>query len=91
MNATVTLDEAGRIVLPEGLREQLNLNAGDALTLVSEGDCTTLRPVHTTGSMRKEHGVWVFRSGQTLSTDVADETLEQVRRERDAANADGSG
>jgi AbrB family looped-hinge helix DNA binding protein len=90
MNATVTVDEAGRIVLPEGLREQLNLSAGDALTLVSEGDCITLRPVHATGSMRKEHGVWVFRSGQPLSARVAGETLQQVRQERDVADAGGN-
>lgn len=90
MNATVTLDEAGRIVLPEGLRDELRLNAGDTLALESEGDRITLRPVHATGSMRKEHGVWVFRTGHPLSANVADETLEQVRRERDITNAGGN-
>lgn len=86
MNTTVTLDEAGRVVIPQGLREELHLSAGDALTLESEGERIILRPVHATGAMCQERGVWVFRTGQTLAASVADETLDRVRGERDTGN-----
>lgn len=86
MNATVTLDEAGRVVPPQGLREELHLNAGDALTLEIEGERIILRPVYATGSKHQEHGVWVFRTGHPLPAGVAEATLDRVRQERDAAN-----
>ncbi len=90
MVTTVTLDEVGRVVLPERLREELHLSAGDAFALETEGDRIILRRVQAAGAMRKEHGVWVFRSGEPLPADVAGETLERVRRERDIANAGGN-
>jgi AbrB family looped-hinge helix DNA binding protein len=90
MNATVTLDADGRVVLPQGLREELHLNAGDALTLETEGERIILRPVQANGSMRKERGVWVFRTGEPLDPSVVDETLDRVRQERDAANEGGT-
>ena len=34
-------------------------------------------------SFRRKRGVWVFRSGEPLSEAVVQETLRQVRRERE--------
>ena len=34
-------------------------------------------------SFHKKRGVWVFRSGEPLSEAVVQETLRQVRRERE--------
>jgi AbrB family looped-hinge helix DNA binding protein len=82
----VRLDEAGRVALPQELREELRLDAGDALELHSEGGRIILRPVQAAGSMRQERGVWVFRSGEPLAASSADDTLDMVRRERDAAD-----
>jgi hypothetical protein len=33
----------------------------------SAGEQITLRPVRGTGPLTKEHGVWVFRTGQPMS------------------------
>jgi len=82
MNATLTLDEAGRVVIPQELRAALRLGAGDTLELESEGGQIILRPVHPTGAMVQEHGVWVFRTGKRLAADVTDETLDRIRQER---------
>jgi len=86
MNARLTLDKAGRIVLPKPLRDQLELAAGDELELESVGEAITLRPVRGGAQLRKKQGVWVFRSGEPLSAATVEETLRQVRDERDDRN-----
>jgi AbrB family looped-hinge helix DNA binding protein len=86
MNIRLTLDKAGRVVIPKPLREELHLEAGDALEMESAGEQITLRPVRGTGPLTKEHGVWVIHTGQPLSASVTDEMLQQVRKERDLAN-----
>jgi hypothetical protein len=45
-----------------------------------------LRPVRGTGPLAKEHGIWVFRTGQPLPASATDEMLQQIRGERDMAN-----
>jgi AbrB family looped-hinge helix DNA binding protein len=86
MNTRLTIDKAGRVVIPKPLREELHLEAGDALQMETVGEQITLRPVRGTGPLKKECGVWVFRSGQPLSASATDEMLQQIRDERDAAN-----
>ena len=39
-----------------------------------------------TGPLTKEHGVWVFHSGEPLPASATDEMLQQIREERDLAN-----
>jgi AbrB family looped-hinge helix DNA binding protein len=80
----VTLDKAGRVVIPKSLRDELHLNAGDELRLKSEGDRLTLRPARSASPLRREHGVWVFRSGARVSAAATNPALQDVwdRRER---------
>ena len=86
MNARLTIDKAGRVVIPKPLREALHLEAGDALEMESAGEQITLRPVRGTGPLTKEHGGWVFHSGQALPASATDEMLERIREELDRAN-----
>jgi AbrB family looped-hinge helix DNA binding protein len=86
MNTRLIVDKAGRIVIPKALREELQLEAGDALEMESAGEQITLRPVRGTGPLTKEHGVWVFHSGQPLPASVTDEMLQRIREERDLAS-----
>jgi AbrB family looped-hinge helix DNA binding protein len=67
MNANITLDNAGRIVIHKSLRDALGLVGGDVLAVECVGELITLRPVRSGSSMRKEQGVWVFRSGRKTS------------------------
>ena len=90
MNTTVTLDKAGRVVIPKTLRDKLNLEPGDALALESEGDSVTLRPVRSSTPLRKERGVWVFRTGRRLPATITDQALREIRNRRDRHNR-GSG
>ena len=86
MTTKVTLDKAGRVVIPKALRDELNLGPGDALRLEAEGEQIILRPLRGVIPLRKERGLWVYRTGQTLSASVSDDTLRKVRKERDQQN-----
>jgi AbrB family looped-hinge helix DNA binding protein len=86
MNTRLTIDKAGRVVIPKPLREELHLEPGDALEVESAGEQITLRPVRGTGPLTKECGVWVFHSGRPLPASATDEMLQQIREERDSAN-----
>jgi AbrB family transcriptional regulator (stage V sporulation protein T) len=87
MNSKVTLDRAGRVVLPKALRDELNLSPGDILDLTVKGDVVTLRPRRGATPLQKERGVWVFRIGQPLTADETQETLGRIRTERQRRNA----
>lgn len=81
MTTTLVIDKAGRVVIPKSLREELQLAPGDSLELDSRGEQITLRPLRSEAPIRKEDGVWVFRSGKT--TDVSIRALiEEGREER---------
>ena len=86
MNTRLTIDKAGRIVIPKHLREELHLEPGDSLDLENVGEQITLRPVRGTGPLTKEHGVWIFRSGEPLPASVTDQLLDSIREERDLTN-----
>ena len=86
MTTKLTLDKAGRVVIPKPLRDELNLGPGDALQLEAEGEQIILRPLRGVIPLRKERGLWVYRTGQTLSASISDDTLRKVRAERDQQN-----
>ena len=84
VRATIVLDKAGRVVIPKPLRDELRLGAGDTMQLESAGERITLRPLSAT--LRKERGVWVYRTGRPLPASVTDKTLRQLPEERDRGN-----
>ncbi len=86
MTTRLTIDKAGRVVIPKPLREELHLEPGDTLEMDNAGERITLRPVRGTGPLSKEHGVWVFHTGKPLPASATDGMLRQIREERDLAN-----
>jgi AbrB family looped-hinge helix DNA binding protein len=82
MTTTLTIDKAGRVVLPKPVRDALQISPGDSLELESSEDRIVLRPARGKGRMSKEHGVWVFDSGEPLPADVVNKTIRRVREER---------
>ena len=86
MATHLTIDKAGRVVIPKSVREELRLEPGDSLEMESVGEAITLRPVRGTGPLVKEHGVWVFHGGQPLPASTTDALLQLVREERDKDN-----
>ena len=51
-----------------------------------EGETVTLRPARSSTPLRKERGVWVFRTGKAISAAVTDEVLRESRGQRDRSN-----
>lgn len=82
MASRLTIDKAGRIILPKAVRDEMNLSAGDALDVRTQGERITLQPVRSIPAMRKERGVWVFSAGEKLSRTVVDQTVRELRDER---------
>jgi AbrB family looped-hinge helix DNA binding protein len=86
MTTRLTIDGAGRVVIPKPLRDELDLAPGDTLDLETAGESITLRPTRAAVSLAKEKGVWVLRTGQPLQATVADEVLDRLRTDRDERN-----
>jgi AbrB family looped-hinge helix DNA binding protein len=82
MNPKISIDRAGRVVLPKPVRDRLQLEPGESLEIESFGDHIVLRPVRERATMRKELGVLVFDTGQPLTTSEVRETIQEGRDER---------
>ena len=67
----ITLDQAGRVLIPKTLRQELHLGPGDTLQLENEGDEIRLRPLRPKALLKKEHGVWVYQ-GEAADASIAD-------------------
>jgi len=80
MTTKLTLDKAGRVVLPKPLRDRLQLAPGDTLHLEMEGERITLRPVRQNVMLKKELGVWVYQ-GESTDTSITD-LLDRERENR---------
>jgi AbrB family looped-hinge helix DNA binding protein len=83
MTGRLTLDKAGRIVLPKILRDEMRLQAGDTLEIESSTNEITLRPTRGHAQLRKKHGIWVYRSGEPLTQEMADKAVRDARQERE--------
>jgi len=82
MASELTIDAAGRVTLPKALRQQLQLEPGDTLRLETEGDQITLQPVRAAAPIRKEDGIWVYRSGQNAAVSLR-KLIDEAREERE--------
>ena len=57
---TLTMDKAGRIILPKSLRDRLGLHAGSNLDVVETPDGIRLKPVEAEPLMVKKDGLLVY-------------------------------
>lgn len=81
VDGKVTMDGAGRVVLPKPVRDRLRLRAGAELELEVEGESVRLRPVTLRPVLAKEDGWWVHRGEPERGADLAS-ALDRHRRER---------
>lgn len=81
MSSRVTIDKAGRFVLPKPLRDELRLAPGDTLELMRDGDKIIISPGRQQATLQKEHGVWVYRSGRPADASLT-ELINQDREDR---------
>lgn len=79
MATKISVDKAGRVVLPKSLREKMRVEAGDDLLIEAEGDRITLRPLRREALLKKELGIWVYQ-GEPSDTSIPD--LIDAEREK---------
>ena len=79
----VTIDTAGRLVVPKPLREQFNLTPGCELEIEAIADGITLRRADAEPTLVRKQGILVHHGTTRSSLDIGD----FVRAERDARHA----
>jgi AbrB family looped-hinge helix DNA binding protein len=70
MPLTVTIDGAGRLVVPLPVRRRLRLVAGSRLRITEKHDSILLEPEHGEPRIQEEHGILVV--GGQLQGDLPD-------------------
>jgi len=80
----IPIDQAGRIVLPKGVRQELAIKPGDVLRVSIRGLAVTLTPnKETTGFVRKGKALVFSTAGEAaLSAGTVEELLEGERDEQ---------
>ena len=79
----ITIDSAGRLVVPKTLREQFNLTPGCELEIEAAGDGITLRRADAEPALVRKRGILVHHGTTKTSLDIGD----FVRAERDARHS----
>ncbi len=87
MKSTLTIDKAGRMVLPQKVRKQFGLRSGSALELKVSANAITLYPADTAAALTIENGLYVHEGKPEDS--LLDE-VERTRDDRDRAVWGGS-
>lgn len=67
----ITIDRAGRIIVPKSLRERFNLIAGTELEIEVSGECLQLRKVGAAPALVRKKGILVHHGGTLANLDVA--------------------
>ncbi|MCH1502959.1 MAG: AbrB/MazE/SpoVT family DNA-binding domain-containing protein [Verrucomicrobiales bacterium] len=83
MSDTISIDQAGRMVLPKPIRDRLRLSGGSKLLVEMVGDHLELRPVETenSASLVEKDGLLVVAS--TDSTFDVVQAMDGDRNDRE--------
>ena len=81
IDASTTIDKAGRIVVPKKLRDSLHLVAGTRITFRQEGTELVIAHESAASGLTFEDGIPVFRLGKPLPPDHV-HWVENAREER---------
>ena len=76
----ITIDKAGRLVLPKPIRDRFNLVEGTQLEVEMEADGVRLRVPNGGSSLRRKQGIMVHHGSSVVHLDVA----EFIRGQRDS-------
>jgi AbrB family looped-hinge helix DNA binding protein len=76
----ITIDAAGRIVVPKSLREAVGLTAGAAVDISRYGAGLQLVPAGRTARLVREDGVLVATGGTKIDDDDVFALVDAARR-----------
>jgi len=77
---SITIDKAGRLVIPKSIRDRFNLVSGAELEVELEADGVRLRVLGSGSSLRPKRGLVVHHGSSVVHLDVA----EFIRGERES-------
>ena len=77
---TVTIDRAGRVMLPKSLRERHGLHEGTKLDVVDDGASIRIMPQPAQIEIVEEDGRLVAVGGAPVTDDTVRAILEDIRR-----------
>ena len=77
----ITIDGAGRVVIPKTVRDQFQLVAGNELEIETSGNEIRLKVMHLESSLAEKRGVLVHHGAKKSDLDI----VEFLRGERDSA------
>ncbi len=80
---TVTIDRAGRLVIPKELRDRFHLAPGTVLVVEAQGNGIQLSPLTAEPRLIRKAGILVHHGTESAETDTV-QVLEQERRNRTA-------
>jgi AbrB family looped-hinge helix DNA binding protein len=83
MRTSVTIDKAGRLVLPKERRDALHLKPGSSLEVEQPDDEVVLRPPQPEAELIYKNGIPVLRS--RAGKPITMSTMEMVERDRTAS------
>ena len=79
----VTIDSAGRLVVPKALREQFNLTPGCELEIEAVANGIALRRADVEPALVRKQGILIHHGSERTAVDIG----EFVRAERKARSA----
>ncbi|MFV0258265.1 MAG: AbrB/MazE/SpoVT family DNA-binding domain-containing protein [Acidimicrobiales bacterium] len=79
---TVTMDGAGRLVLPKQIRSLLGLEPGQRLQVVVRDDRVELAPMPIEANLAEESGVLVIVPQEPVATLTRDDVGDAIDRGR---------
>jgi AbrB family looped-hinge helix DNA binding protein len=90
-HGSISIDRAGRIVLPKDVREELAIKPGDTLKLSLQGSSVTLTPERPqSGLVRKSKALVFSNTGdEVLNRDTVERILDEERSGHETSTATG--
>lgn len=88
----VTVDQAGRFVLPKAYRKACRIKSGDQLAIRLDGRNIVLEPRDQQAGLQRKGKLLVFTAGakEKLSSEDVRDVIEQLRVEREGNLAPGA-
>lgn len=77
----ITIDKAGRVVIPKKIRERYHMQAGTELEIENEPDGISLKVPEQKPSLIRKGGILVHHGSETTGLDTAD-FINRERRHR---------
>ena len=91
MNMQLTIDKAGRVVIPKKVRDHFGIGAGDSMKLTTDERGVRLEPASPVSRVRRKGDIWVHTGTGKVSAEQFNKYREDQYRLRDELNRNPRG